>query len=109
MRDVNMTLLPKSLRNTLPPLYATEDQPDPLVQCKFFTAWSRWSWYILEFDGEDTFFGWVEGFEGEYGYFSLAELLSVVGPYGLRVERDLYFEPQPMSQVSQRALSLRTK
>ena len=43
------------------------------------------------------FFGLVCGMERELGYFSLAELQSVRGPLGLRVERDLYFTPTPMS------------
>lgn len=53
----------------------------------------------MEFDGEDTFFGWVVGLEKEFGSFSLSELQSVTGPMGLKIERDIYFEPQPISQV----------
>ncbi len=37
------------------------------------------------------FFGLVDGFERELGYFSLSELESVHGPYGVGIERDLYF------------------
>ena len=35
----------------------------------------------------------VIGHEMELGYFSLAELEQVRGPWSLPVERDLYFEP----------------
>lgn len=44
-------------------------------------------------------FGLVDGHEREFGYFSLDELLAMRGPMGLRIERDLYFEPCPLSKV----------
>ncbi len=92
-------LLPQELRENLPRLYATENEPDPVVQAKFFTPDSSWTWYITEFDGEDTLFGLVDGHFVEFGYVSLQELRSVRGPLGLPIERDLYFEPCPLSIV----------
>lgn len=94
-----MKLLTKELRDKLPPLYATEDEEDPLVICKFFTPDSSWSWFAIEFDGEDTFYGFVDGHFQELGYFSLAELEGIRGPYGLPVERDTGFEPMRLSEV----------
>ena len=94
-----MELLTKELREQLPPLYAQEHETDPLVICKFFTPDSSWTWYPLEFDGEDVFFGLVIGFEQELGYFSLAELQAVRGPLGLPIERDLHFQPAKLSVV----------
>ena len=35
---------------------------------------SRWEWYGFEQTDEDTYFGYVQGFENEFGYFSLKEL-----------------------------------
>lgn len=97
-----MKLLTKALVKKIPPLYSTENEKDPMVWCKFFTTWSNWTWYVTEFDGEDTFFGWVDGLEAELGYFSLSELKSITGPLGLRVERDLHFTPCRLSQVQNR-------
>lgn len=94
-----MQLLTSELRRKLPHLYATEREEDPQIICKFFTPDSRWTWYAIEFDGDDTFFGFVEGLENELGYFNLSELESVRGPFGLRVERDLYFEACRLSKV----------
>ena len=94
-----MKLLTDELRKAIPPLYTCEHDPDPLVRAKFFTPWTCWTWYALEFDGADTFFGWVEGHEAELGYFSLAELENVRGPAGLTIERDLWFDPVPLSEV----------
>lgn len=96
-----MKLLTEEIKKSIPPLYAVENETDPMVWVKFFTPWSFWTWYVLEFDGQDTFFGWVEGFEKELGYFSLAELESAEGPFGLKVERDLYFQPVKLSEVKQ--------
>ena len=38
-----------------------------------------------EFDGEDIFFGLVNGFELELGYFSLQELQEALVPLGLPI------------------------
>jgi Protein of unknown function (DUF2958) len=94
-----MELLTQELRQQLPPLYSQEAVADPLVICKFFTPDAQWTWYALEFDGEDVFFGWVVGFEQELGYFRLSELESVRGPLGLQIERDVYFPPTRLSEV----------
>lgn len=95
-----MKLLTEELRKTIPPLYSTEHEEDPLVRVNFFTPDSNWTWYVLEFDGEDTFFGLVEGFATELGYFSLSEMESARGPLGMSIERDLYFKPTPLSKIN---------
>lgn len=45
----------------------------------------------------------------ELGYFSLSELEKVRGPLGLRVERDLYWEPKPLSEVRKEIMASRKK
>ena len=40
----------------------------------------------------------VVGHEREYGYFSLDELEAISGPGGLRIERDLYWTPKPLTE-----------
>jgi hypothetical protein len=95
-------LLTDDIRQRLPRLYETQEDRNPMLQVKFFTPWTSWTWYASEFDGEDLFFGLVEGLETEWGYFSLKELESVRGPGGLRIERDLYFKPTPASQIDKR-------
>ena len=83
-----MQLLTKAIRRKLPPLRATSQQKDPMVICKFFFPDFHWTWYAIEFDGEDTFFGFVDGDFPELGYFSLSELKSNRGRLGLPIERD---------------------
>jgi hypothetical protein len=92
-------LLTKEILSKMPKLYANEQVEDPLVVCKFFTPWTHWTWYVLEYDGKDTFFGFVDGDFPELGYFRLSELQNLKGPFGLTIERDLYFEPQRLSEV----------
>lgn len=95
-----MKLLTDELINKFPPLYATENEKDPMVLCKFFTPDSSWSWYAIEFDKtKKIFFGYVCGFENELGYFSLTELESIKGHLGLNVERDTSFEPKKLSVI----------
>ena len=92
-------LLPAEVAATLPALYATQHEADPIARVKFFTPDSSWTWYVTEFDPSDRLcFGLVHGHEREFGYFSLDELESVKGPLGLPIERDLYWQPKPASQ-----------
>ena len=87
-----MKLMTEEIRNRIPKLGEQESlDEEAIIHVKFFDPCGSWSWYATEFDGEDTFFGLVDGFEKELGYFSLSELQSVKGPLGLGIERDLYF------------------
>jgi Protein of unknown function (DUF2958) len=93
------SLLTESLRKELPPLYRSEGTKDPIVHAKLFHPASSWTWWVLEFDGEDMLFGIVDGFVREWGYFSLSELEAVRGPLGLPIERDEHFTPCPVSRL----------
>jgi len=75
---------------------------DAIALVKFFTPDAGWTWYASEFDGEDIFFGLVNGLELELGYFSLKELQSVKGPLGLPIERDLYYEPKSLRELMEK-------
>lgn len=89
-----MELLPKSIAIKLPKLYEQEWLgEDAVIYLKFFDPCSNWTWYATEYDGVDTFFGLVIGFETELGYFSLKELKDCKGALGLGIERDIHFEP----------------
>ena len=94
-----MKLLTNALRTSLPPLGAGDEEGAAIARVKFFTPDSSWTWYVSEFDGNDTFFGLVDGIMLEYGYFSLAELTSIRGPLGLPIERDRFFTPAPLNSV----------
>lgn len=85
----------------LPKLYATEDTAldNKKVIVKLFHPSASWTWYVIEYDGDDTCWGLVDGFVLEYGYFSLKELSQAVGPFGFRVERDKWFTPTTVGNV----------
>jgi len=86
-------LLTKEIREKFKKVGSQDGKEFGEHQCivKFFDPTGSWTWYATEFDGEDTFFGLVDGFELEWGSFSLSELKSVKGRFGLGIERDMYF------------------
>lgn len=96
-----MKLLTKEILKALPPIKAQESKGwEAIAYVKFFTPDSNWTWYGTEFDpATGEFFGLVQGFEEELGYFALSELESAKGPMGLKIERDLWFKPTPLSKL----------
>ena len=98
-------LLTKAIEKTLPPLYSGEETPlaEKIIRVKFFTPWTNWTWYATEYDPkEQLFFGVVVGHETEWGYFSLLELQSARGRWGLKIERDAHFKPQTVAEAAKR-------
>ena len=62
---------------------------------KLFSPTGAATWLITEIVDEDTLFGLCDlgmGFP-ELGYVSLQELESIELPFGLKIERDMYFTP----------------
>ena len=70
-----------------------------MAHVKYFTPDSNWTWYATEFDGEDTFFGLVDGYYKEFGYFSFSELKTIRGKLELPVERDLHWKPTTLRDI----------
>ena len=95
-----MMLIPND--HTIPPLYSTEEQINPICQLKLFTPDSNWTWYIIEMDEQkELCFGYVVGFENELGYFSMSELQNIRGALNLPVERDISFSPLTLDAVKE--------
>ena len=71
------------------------------VVAKFFDPCGSWTWYLMNQDPGDPDYLWgiVKGFEIEMGSFSLSELSSVKGKFGIGIERDLYFDPKPAKEI----------
>ena len=101
-RRDNLKLLTQEIRKKFPKLAETEKIPaeEKVVVAKFFHPCGSWTWYACEFVGKDMFFGLVDGFELEWGYFSLRELESINEPFELGIERDLYFGMPKIKDVS---------
>jgi DUF2958 family protein len=97
-----MKLLTDELRAKLPPLYSQEAKATPTAYAKFFLPGTGWTWYVTEGSRQDDdflFFGFVIGFESEFGYFLLSELEAVTNRLGLHVERDLSFREGRLTDV----------
>jgi hypothetical protein len=98
-----MQLLPDELRASIPKLYSQEkvSMQEKTVHAKFFFPAADWTWFVTEGEqeGDDfVFFGFVKGFEEEWGYFTLKELENINVEH-LRVKRDLYFMPGKFCDV----------
>ena len=100
-----MKLMTKEIEKKIPALYSQDgkDPKDVRIAVKFFTPWSNWTWFATEGqkteDGDWLFFGMVHGHEKELGYFNLRELQSVNGPFGLKIERDMYYGEHTLDEV----------
>jgi hypothetical protein len=75
------------------------DAISSLFRVKLFDPCGSWTWYIQVWDGADMCFGWVNGMEKEWGYFSLQELSDTPGPLGIGIEIDVYFKPTPSETI----------
>ena len=101
-----MKLLTKAIIKQTPAIGATSELPaeQVKVRAKFFTPWTGWTWYMTELEPETGLaFGYAHNSSdpqgAELGYFSLTELESLRGPFGLKIERDLHFGPKTLAEV----------
>lgn len=100
-----MKLMTKEILKKLPKLYDTEEIPceEKVAIVKYFNPCGAATWYGIEYnENTQEFFGYIDLYgnkEGEYGYFSLKELENLKLPFGLKIERDLYFNPKKMSEI----------
>lgn len=102
----HLGLLTTELRARFAEVGRQEHVNDPLVIAKFFTPSGEATWFATEYYPEDnTCFGYVQGLspqphDDEWGYFSIAELEEIrVSPFGLPIERDLYWTEKRFSQI----------
>lgn len=97
-----MKLLTKAIAAKIPALYAQDGKGmEATAYLKLFTPWSNWTWFVTEMDPDTgECFGLVVGLERELGYFNINDLMAIRGPAGLKVERDRWFDPTPLSQCS---------
>ena len=83
----------------LPTIAATREVADPIAKVKLFTG--SWTWFIAGYDPETRrAYGLVSGFEDETGDIDMPELVNIRGQFGLPIERDLYWEPRPLSECA---------
>jgi hypothetical protein len=81
------------------PLYKNDGTSHEKALVKLFDPTGSWTWYISEWDGESECFGLVDGWEKEFGYFSLIELSQLKGKLGIGIEVDTYWTPKLLKEV----------
>ena len=70
------------------------------IVAKFFNPVGSWTWYLMNLDKDgDYAWGIVDGDAVEMGSFSMKELQDIQLPFGLGIERDMYFESIPASEL----------
>ena len=103
-----MKLLTKALTKRFLEVGSQEEIYNPLVIAKFFNPSGAGTWLATEYSPEDqVFFGYVSIFgdqNDEWGYFSLKELASYSGAFGLGIERDRLFKETRIIDVMPKAL-----
>ena len=70
------------------------DMEKQVIVAKFFNPAGAGTWFLMNQDPNDPDYLWgvVDLFEVEVGSFSKSELENFRGPFGIGIERDLYFE-----------------
>lgn len=101
-------LLTDAIKRSLPRFRSQEFEEDPIVHAVYFFPGSSWTWFVTEGHEEANdfiFFGYVIGFESEWGCFALSEL-EELDIHGLKVERVEDFIPTPISGLKKQAASM---
>lgn len=93
-------MLTAAIAKRLPALGETDGQGyDAICRVKFFGG-GRMSFFVTEFDGDDTLYGYMISPLGpdcdEWGYSSLSELAEANRNGLPLVERDCYFAERPV-------------
>lgn len=93
----------KELENRFTKVGSQEEVLDPIIIAKFFNAEGAGNWFASEYDPKQKiFFGYVSIFgdhNDEWGSFSLAELESIKGSFGLGIERSIFFKETISSEI----------
>ncbi len=99
-------LLSEELKHKIPRIGANPLVPleTRMVHVRFFDPTSNWRWYVMEYDGDGTFFGLVlAGQSALTGQFTLGELEALCyespGHGKVGVERDSYFRPVTLAEL----------
>lgn len=91
--------LPSEIREILAQEYRKPDEEKThLALVKYFNPYGSGTWWVSEYDDEyERFFGKAEIQFKELGYMSEQEMRQIKAPpFGLPLERDLWFEPKPL-------------
>lgn len=102
-----MKLMTKTLEKQLPKFGTIAEIEDPEIVAHFFNPCGAGDWYVMEgekqSDGNFIFYGYVKSMIDpmfdECGTFTLFELEKLELPFGLSIERDIYWQNQTLKEV----------
>jgi hypothetical protein len=69
---------------------------DIKIVLKLFNPTGAGTWYLYEKEDDDIYWGFVNLDDpemAEIGTVSMSELMAYKGPFGLGIERDMFFKP----------------
>ena len=101
-----MKLMTKTLEAKIPEMGQFENDENPTIIAHYFNPIGQGDWYVIEGEKDETnnwmFYGLVDLHFREYGYFSLKELENIKLPYGMGIERELYWNPITIKELESR-------
>jgi hypothetical protein len=77
-----------------------KEMKDIKIIMKLFNPMGAGTWYIYEKEDEDIYWAFVDlgnKYDAEIGTISMKELTSIRLKLGMKIERDMYFEPFSMT------------
>lgn len=95
-----MKLITQEIQQRFAQVGDQSENPDPLVVAKLFDPAGSATWWLTEYDPQTNIARcYVTGLVmDEWGSVSITELEQIVRPFGLKIERDLYFTEKPISE-----------
>lgn len=76
------------------------DKGDPICKVKLFNPTGGGTWYLASYDpATEIAYGVAEIQVREAGPIYMPELVQYRGRFGLPIERDLHWDPKPMSEI----------
>lgn len=96
-----MKLMTKAIQKQAEKQYALGADMNQKVVAKYFNPAGTGTWYLMNKSPHVSDYAWgiVDLFDVEMGSFSINELESISLPFGLKIERDMYFEPMKAKDV----------
>ena len=97
-----MKLLTKEILDRLPNNDDTAELgiDELTVQVKFFNPTGGGTWYVYSYDPDERIgYALCDLDFPELGAFSMDELESYRGRFGLGIERDMHYSPRPLREV----------
>ncbi|MBB3123314.1 hypothetical protein FHS04_000811 [Mesoflavibacter sabulilitoris] len=92
--------------------FEEEQTPEnPIFVAKFFNPVGSQTWYASTYDPKsNTCYGYVTGMAyDELGYFSIDELEALKLPYGVRIERDEFFDVMSLDLLTSQETKMKVK